>query len=45
VPCHAVVGRRELDGFGLRILDLQAVLEAGTPRALSAAGRKLAALI
>ena len=45
VPCHAVVGRRELDAFGLRILDLQAVLEAGTPRALSAAGRKLDALI
>lgn len=45
VPCHAVVGRRELDAFGLRILDLQAVLEAGTPRALSAAGRKLAELI
>jgi glycerate 2-kinase len=45
VPCHAVVGQRELDAFGLRILDLQAVLEAGTPRALSAAGRKLDALI
>jgi glycerate kinase len=45
VPCHAVVGRRDLDAFGLRILDLQAVLEAGTPRALSAAGRKLADLI
>jgi glycerate kinase len=45
VPCHAVVGQSELDSFGLRILDLQAVLEAGTPRALSAAGRKLAGLI
>jgi glycerate kinase len=45
VPCHAVVGQRQLDAFGLRILDLQAVLEAGTPRALSAAGRKLAELI
>jgi glycerate kinase len=45
VPCHAVVGQRELDAFGMRILDLQAVLEAGTPRALSAAGRKLADLI
>jgi glycerate kinase len=45
VPCHAVVGRRELDAFGLRVLDLQAVLEAGTPRALSAAGRKLDELI
>jgi glycerate kinase len=45
VPCHAVVGRRELDAFGLRILDLQAVLEAGTPRALSVAGRKLVELV
>jgi glycerate kinase len=45
VPCHAVVGERELDAFGLRVLDLQAVLEAGTTRALAAAGRKLDELI
>jgi glycerate kinase len=45
VPCHAVVGQRGLDAFGLRILDLEAVLEAGTLRALSAAGRKLAGLL
>ena len=45
VPCHAVVGRRDLDSFGARILDLQAVLEAGTPSELRAAGRKLAELI
>jgi glycerate kinase len=45
VPCHAVVGSRKLDAFGARILDLQAVLEAGTPRQLSAAGRRLAKLI
>jgi glycerate kinase len=45
VPCHAVVGENDLDAFGLRILDLQAVLEAGSSRALSAAGRKLAELI
>ncbi len=31
VPCHAIVGKRELDAFGARILDLQAVLEAGLP--------------
>jgi glycerate kinase len=30
VPCHAIVGRRELDSFGIRILDLQVVAEAGT---------------
>jgi glycerate 2-kinase len=42
VPCHAIVGTRELDAFGLRVLDLQAVFEAGTPRQLAAAGRRLA---
>jgi glycerate kinase len=45
VPCHAIVGQRRLDAFGARILDLQAVLEAGTPRQLSAAGHRLAGLI
>jgi glycerate kinase len=45
VPCHAIVGRRELDAFGARILDLQAVLEAGTPARLRTAGRRLAELI
>lgn len=42
VPCHAIVGRRELDAFGARILDLQTVQEAGTVRALRSAGRALA---
>jgi glycerate 2-kinase len=45
VPCFAVVGRDELDSFGQRILDLQVVLEAGTPAALSGAGKRLAELI
>ncbi len=45
VPCHAIVGSRELDAFGARILDLQAILEAGTPARLRAAGRRLAGLI
>jgi glycerate kinase len=45
VPCHAIVGRRELDAFGVRILDLQAVLEAGTPAQLERAGRQLAELL
>jgi glycerate kinase len=45
VPCHAVVGSRDLDAFGLRVLDLQAVLEAGTVGGLEAAGRQLAELI
>jgi glycerate kinase len=45
VPCFAVVGRRELDTFGMRMLDLQAALEAGTPAALEQAGRELVQLI
>lgn len=45
VPCHAVVGTRELDAFGARVLDLQAVLEAGSPTALTEAGRRLAELL
>ena len=45
VPCHAVVGRRELDAFGARVLDLGAIIEAGTPDALEAAGRALASVV
>jgi glycerate kinase len=45
VPCHAIVGTRELDSFGARVLDLQAVLEASTPRQISAAARRLAKLL
>lgn len=45
VPCHAIVGRCELDSFGARVLDLQAVLEAGTLEELEAAGRRLADLV
>lgn len=45
VPCHAIVGSRELDAFGLRVLDLQAVLEAGTLPQVKAAGQALAALL
>jgi glycerate 2-kinase len=45
VPCHAIVGTRELDSFGVRVLDLQAVLEASTPRQMSAAARRLAEVL
>ncbi len=45
VPCHAIVGTRELDSFGARILDLQAVFEAGTLDEIEAAGRQLAAVL
>lgn len=45
VPCHAIVGSRELDAFGLRILDLQVVLEAGTLPAIGQAARELGELL
>ena len=45
VPAYAIVGHDELDPFEARIVDLQVILQASTPRALSAAGRKLAALV
>jgi glycerate kinase len=45
VPCFAAVGARTLDAFGARILDLQAVIEAGDAAALEAAGRRLATLV
>jgi glycerate kinase len=45
VPCHAVVGRRRLDAFGARILDLQAILEAATLEEIEAAGAELAHLL
>jgi glycerate kinase len=45
VPCHAIVGSSALDRFGMRVLDLQAVLEAGDAEELAAAGRRLAGLL
>jgi glycerate kinase len=45
VPCHAVVGARELDSFDARILDLQSVSEAGTLAEIEAAGRRLASVM
>jgi glycerate kinase len=45
VPCHAVVGERAIDRFDARILDLQAILEAGTVAELEAAGEALAAYL
>jgi glycerate kinase len=45
VPCHAVVGTRELDSMGARVLDLERVLEATTLDELEEAGRALARLI
>lgn len=45
VPAYAVTASDRLDPFEARIVDLQLVLEAGGSRALSAAGRKLAAVV
>jgi glycerate kinase len=45
VPCHAVVGRRELDAMGARVLDLEHILEASTLEQIEAAGRELAGQI
>jgi glycerate kinase len=45
VPCYAVVARNELDSFGARMLDIEATIEAGTARQLTAAGRRLAGLL
>jgi glycerate 2-kinase len=42
VPCHAIVGSRELDSMGARILDLDRVIEASTVKELEAAGTALA---
>ncbi len=45
VPAYAITGARALEPFDARMLDLQVVIEAGSRRALSAAGRTLAALV
>lgn len=45
VPAYAVTAHDRLDPFEARIVDLQLVLEAGSPRALIAAGKRLVAVI
>ncbi len=45
VPCHAVVGTRELDAMGARVLDLDRIVQATTLDELALAGRELAAVI
>ena len=45
VPCHAIVGSRELDSMGARILDLDRVIEASTVQELEAAGTALAEVL
>jgi glycerate 2-kinase len=45
VPCHAIVGSNAIDRFSARILDLQVILEAGTPEALRDAGERLGRML
>jgi hypothetical protein len=45
VPAYAVTAADELSLFDARILDLQVVLQARSPRALTTAGRKLAEIV
>jgi glycerate kinase len=45
VPCHAIVGTRELDAFGARVLDLDTVYEATTLDELEDAGRRLGGIL
>jgi glycerate kinase len=45
VPAYAVTAENALGVFDARILDLQVILQAGSTRALAAAGRKLAGLV
>lgn len=43
VPAHAIVGQNAIDPFGIRILDLQVIAEAGTIEQIQAAAQQLGA--
>ncbi|MFY9265522.1 MAG: glycerate kinase [Solirubrobacterales bacterium] len=45
VPCHAIVGRREMTEFEARILDFESVTEASTRRAIEVAASRLATVL
>jgi glycerate kinase len=45
VPSYAIVGRRELDAFGMRVLDLQVVEEGRTLAEIEAAAQRLAQVL
>jgi glycerate 2-kinase len=45
VPAYAVTAENELNAFDARMLDLQLVLVAASARALTATGKKLAAVV
>ena len=42
VACHAIVGKDAIDDFSIRVLALDGLVEAGTPRELRDAARTLA---
>jgi glycerate kinase len=45
VPSHAIVGQNAIDPFGVRILDLQVIVEASTPAEIEQAAHDLGARI
>ncbi|MGA9285182.1 MAG: hypothetical protein WBV85_07035 [Solirubrobacteraceae bacterium] len=45
IPAYAITAHDELDRFEARIVDLQVIIEASTPRALTAAGKRLATVL
>ena len=45
VPAYALTAENRLGAFDARILDLQVILEAASPRALEATARRLAELV
>jgi glycerate 2-kinase len=45
VPSHAIVGQNTIDPFGVRILDLQVIAEAGTVAEIEDAAHDLGARI
>jgi len=45
VPAYAIVAQDALDAFDKRVLDLQAVIEAGDRRALARAAKRLGSFV
>lgn len=45
VPCHAIIGRREMTAFEARILDFETITEAGDERTIASAAEQLTAVL
>lgn len=45
VPCHAIVGRREMTEFEARILDFESITEAQTTQAIAASAQRLTGVL